>query len=127
MAMPSQFVDAIFEKLTLTYGRAFLDRWIGLDINAVKADWARELAGLERTPTAIAHALRNLDAERPPTVLQFRAAILRAPQPDLPRLSSPMPRPSVYQPHLNDAWQVCGRPDRVRPVPPDEEGLSSAA
>ncbi len=127
MAMPSQFVDAIFEKLALTYGRSFLDRWIGLDIDAVKADWARELAGLERTPAAIAHALKSLDPEKPPTVLVFRAAVLRAPEPYLPRLPSPMPRPNVYQPHLNHAWQLCGRPDRVRPVPPDDEGLSSAA
>ena len=61
MGMPSAWIDRIFDKLTLTYGRAFVDRWKDLDLNAVKSDWMHELDGMERHPEAIAFALSNLN------------------------------------------------------------------
>ena len=57
MGMPSAWIDRIFDKLTLTYGQAFLNRWKDLDLNAVKSDWMHELDGMERHPEAIAFAL----------------------------------------------------------------------
>jgi hypothetical protein len=89
MALPLPWVDRIFEKLALVYGQAFLARWRDLDLDAVKADWAHELAGFEQHPQAIAHALQALPPEKPPTVLQFRELARRAPLPELPRLASP--------------------------------------
>ena len=89
MALPLPWVDRIFEKLALVYGQAFLARWRDLDLDAVKADWAHELAGFEQHPQAIAHALQSLPPEKPPTVLQFRELARRAPLPELPRLASP--------------------------------------
>jgi len=89
MALPLPWVDRIFEKLALVYGQAFLARWRDLDLDAVKADWAHELAGFEQHPQAIAHALQSLPPEKPPTVLQFRELARRAPLPELPRLESP--------------------------------------
>jgi len=71
MSLPTEWIDKIFEKLTLTYGRDFLSRWEGLDENTVKSDWAHELASLHKTPACIAHALSRLP-ERPPTVIEFR-------------------------------------------------------
>lgn len=86
MALPLPWVDRIFEKLALVYGQAFLARWRDLDLDAVKADWAHELAGFEQHPQAIAHALQSLPPEKPPTVLQFRDLARKAPLPELPRL-----------------------------------------
>jgi hypothetical protein len=80
MALPSSWVDRIFDKLTLTYGHLFLGRWSGLDMQQVKADWAHELEPLRNSPHAIRYALENLPTE-PPTVLQFRALCGKAPQP----------------------------------------------
>jgi len=79
MSLPSPWVDRIFDKLTLTYGQAFLRRWQDLDIDAVKEDWAHELAGLQQSPKAITYALQNLPIDKPPTVLEFRAACRRMP------------------------------------------------
>lgn len=89
MSLPLPWVDRIFEKLTLVYGQAFLARWRDLDLDAVKHDWAHELAGFEAHPKAIAHALQTLPSDHPPTVLQFRELARRAPLPELPRLESP--------------------------------------
>lgn len=89
MSLPHSWVDRIFDKLTLTYGQAFLRRWQDLDLNAVKSDWAHELSGFEKNPKAISHALSNLDPERPPTVLQFRALALKCPNEAFAMLDAP--------------------------------------
>lgn len=94
MSLPIAWVDRIFDKLTLTYGQAFLRRWADIDINAVKSDWAHELTGFEQHPRAIAFALENLPAERSPTVLEFRAMARKAPPEDLPRLPEPKADPA---------------------------------
>ena len=90
MALPLIWTDRIFEKLTLTYGHAFLARWRDLDIDAVKSDWSTELAWFEKHPKAIAHALQNLPSDKPPTVLQFRDLCRSAPAPEVPRLPEPV-------------------------------------
>ena len=95
--LPESWVDRIFEKLTLTYGHRFLGLYSGISLEAVKINWAHELAGYRAAPDAIAHALDNLPADNPPTVLQFRAMCrnrpiaapkaLPAPAPDMARVS----------------------------------------
>lgn len=70
--LPREWVERIFTKLQIRYGRAFMARWDGIDIDAVKADWAHELAGLRSRPDLIVYALDNLPSDRPPTVGQLR-------------------------------------------------------
>lgn len=89
MSLPTPWIDRIFDKLTLTYGQVFLRRWADIDLNAVKSDWAHELAGFAQQPRAIAYALENLPTDKPPTVLEFRAMARRAPVQDVPRLEAP--------------------------------------
>lgn len=86
MSLPALWVDRIFDKLTLTYGQAFLRRWQDIDMNAVKSDWGHELDGYERFPKAIAWALQNLPPEKPPTVLEFRNLARKAPEDEAPRI-----------------------------------------
>lgn len=86
MSLPNSWVDKIFTKLSLVYGRAFLDRWTGLEMDAVKADWAHELAALERSPHSITYALQNLSADKPPTVVEFRKIAWSAPAADMPQI-----------------------------------------
>lgn len=94
MSLPEPWIDRIFDKLTLTYGQAFLRRWADIDLNAVKSDWGHELAGFAQHPRAIAWALQSLPTERPPTVLEFRALARRAPAEDVPRLPQPQADPA---------------------------------
>ena len=94
MSLPLPWVDKIFEQLALTYGQQFLGRWRDMDLNAVKSDWADQLSGLQGFPKGIAYALENLDAEKPPTVLMFKAMALRAPRPEALRLDEPKADPA---------------------------------
>jgi hypothetical protein len=89
MSLRADWVEVIFTKLSLAYGRDFLGRWEGLDLDAVKADWAHELAGFAGHRDAIAHALAHLPP-KPPTVLEFRAICRMAPTPDVARLEAPV-------------------------------------
>lgn len=80
MALPLPWINRIFDKLTLVYGRDFLGRWEGLPIGSVKTDWAHELSGFDRHPEAIKHALQNLPVVKPPTVFEFRNLCVSAPR-----------------------------------------------
>ena len=79
MTSRESLVDLIFTKCSLVYGREFLSRWEGLNMDEVKEDWQRELGGLLNSPAAVLHGLERLPAEKPPTVLQFRALCIGAP------------------------------------------------
>ena len=72
MSTHESLVEMIFTKCALVYGRDFLGRWEGLDLEEVKADWRRELSHLLARPASILYGLNHLP-ERPPNVLQFRA------------------------------------------------------
>ena len=80
MSIPMSWVEKIFQKLILVYGRDFLARWEGVAISDLKADWATELSGLQLWPEAIAHALANLPSARAPTALEFRDLAHKAPR-----------------------------------------------
>ena len=81
MSLPSTWIDRIFQKLTIAYGRDFLDRWRDIDLDDVKLDWATELAGFLNRPEAIKHALDHLPDSKPPTVFEFRKLCINAPRP----------------------------------------------
>jgi hypothetical protein len=75
MSLCVEFIKGLFDRLTLRYGSAFMDRWAGLPLAAVKDDWARE------QPEVIKHALALLDPVEPPTAVQFRTLCLTMPAP----------------------------------------------
>jgi hypothetical protein len=81
MSPRAEFVDVLFDRLSLRYGHAFLSRWRGLSLEAVKADWARELACYAERPEAIEYALALVDPAEPPTAAQFRDLCSTAPAP----------------------------------------------
>ncbi|WP_119157441.1 hypothetical protein [Caldimonas tepidiphila] len=89
MSLPSDWVDALFARLSVRYGRDFLSRWEGLDLALVKADWAEELAGFAGRPEAIKHGLEHLPPGKPPTVGEFAALCRNAPVPQSPALPAP--------------------------------------
>jgi hypothetical protein len=94
MPLTAAWVDSLFARLTVRYGVAFLRQYQDIDPAAVKADWAEVLDGFDRHPEAIKHALANMPADKPPTVLQFRDAARKAPTPEAPRLPEPPADPA---------------------------------
>jgi hypothetical protein len=80
MPMPREWVDRVFARLLVRYGADWLRRWEGVPEDALKADWAEQLDGFERSPDRIRFALDNLP-ERVPTVTEFRTLCNRRPDP----------------------------------------------
>ena len=72
-ALPAKWVEQIFGKLAIRYGRQFLGRWEGVDMADVRADWAVQLGGFRARPDCIAYALGKLPIDKPPTVGEFRS------------------------------------------------------
>lgn len=79
MSLPEPWIEKIFHRLSVTYGRNWLSMWDGIPIDDVKEDWAEQLAGYQQNPNAITYALENLPHAKPPTVLEFRALCQRGP------------------------------------------------
>lgn len=88
MLLPESWVDALFAKLSMRYGVAFMRQWPDADPAIIKADWAEVLGGFKQHPECIKHALDNLPTDKPPTALQFRAMCRAAPtdEENVPRL-----------------------------------------
>lgn len=98
-------IDRIFDRLSATWGRDFMNQWEGLKGDKIKAAWAHELSGynpdLKPNPELvstkklmqpIAWALENLP-EKPLNAIQFRALCQRAPAPVMLRLPEPAADP----------------------------------
>lgn len=94
MPLPASWVERIFQKLSLVYGRDFIGRWEGQEMAAVMTDWGHELDGWQNQPEAIKHALSHLPPDKPPTVLQFRALCNGRPEPEAKKLPPPESKPS---------------------------------
>lgn len=77
MSLPLPWIEKVFQKLTLTFGREFINRWEGVPLEEVKADWAHELRGFQQNPKAIAYGLEHCVSGKPPTVQDFKAICLR--------------------------------------------------
>lgn len=110
MSMPTLWVEKIFQKLILAYGRDFTGRWEGVPMDEVKADWAHELDGYENSPHAIAYALQNLPL-KPPTVYEFRMICRNAPAKPVPMLerASATYTPEVAKKALAEARALLSR------------------
>lgn len=85
-----EYVDRIFERLTVLYGSRFRRRWDGMDIEVVKRSWALELGRFDLHPHAIAYAMEHLPPAEPPTVMEFRALCRQAPPTKLAALPAPV-------------------------------------
>jgi len=87
--LPSAVVDSLFARMLVRYGNEWTRKWEGVDVGAIKAEWANELSDMPEH--AIRYGLEYMPLDKPPTVTMFRAICLRAPAPDRPLLTEPPP------------------------------------
>lgn len=113
MAMPDDWVNAIFTKLSLVYGARFKSMYSGHEVEQVRADWAHELDGIGGE--SINYALHNLPTLHPPNVLQFRE-LCRQCRPAM-RQALPPPRGARMSPAVKAKLQQCV--ERMRSAPRD--------
>jgi hypothetical protein len=106
MSSPDQssaWVERLFSRLQVRYGDAWLRKWEGINLAAVKADWCEQLGPLyQRNPKAISYALDHLP-DYPPNADGFLRICLLAPS---PMLALP---PVTAQPNLPFLAEVVGR------------------
>jgi hypothetical protein len=93
--LPSAWVDRLFARLAVRYGSAWIRMWEGVPMDAVKADWAEELAGFAALPEALAYGLDNLPLDKPPTVKQFAATCNRIPEKAPLAIEGPIASPAI--------------------------------
>jgi hypothetical protein len=79
MPLSPAWVDALFARLSVRYGAAFMRQYADIDIVAVKADWADVLGGFSDKPEAIRYGLDNLPPDKAPNAGQFRLLCNAAP------------------------------------------------
>lgn len=81
-AIPIKWVDKIFERFMVLYGRKFAEMWAGIPEDGLKKAWAEDLAQYKSRPEAIKWALeacKRLDW--PPTMSEFLKLCEQAPKP----------------------------------------------
>ncbi len=94
-ALPSEWVERIFQVMSASYGARFADAWRGADAQAVKAVWAKKLGQLQ--PAQIWRGVEQLEqCKFPPTLPEF-IALCRQPTPQAHRQKLPAPRPTAEQ------------------------------
>ncbi len=81
-------IDKLWERFENRYGSLWMDRWAGLPMVRVKAEWSDELRGF--TPDALRYGFDAVkDGRFPPTLPEFVEACRRAPKPRLVALDAP--------------------------------------
>lgn len=96
MSIPIKAVDRLFDRLTLTYGRAFMAQWEGIpdrQLADLKTLWADELGQFRDRLECVAWALENLPP-RAPNVVEFRNLCRSAPRPADLQLPEPKADPA---------------------------------
>lgn len=89
-----RWIERLFERLAVKYGRDFMSQYAGLEPEAVKADWAHELRDYtgERGGQIMRWALEHLP-ERVPNSIQFHNICRQAPRPEQAALPMPPGKP----------------------------------
>lgn len=71
MAMSLRYVREIHSRMSVRYGSQWRAKWDGVPLEAIEADWAGQLDGMQ--PESIRKALESLPPDFPPTAPAFRA------------------------------------------------------
>lgn len=88
MTLPIAAVERLFDRLSMTYGTEFKNKWTGMPLNEIKTHWAYELSQFASNLNAIGWALQNLP-DRCPNLIEFKSLCKQAPRPTTIALDAP--------------------------------------
>lgn len=88
MTLPIAAVERLFDRLSMTYGAEFKNKWTGMPLNEIKTHWAYELSQFAGNLNAIGWALQNLP-DRCPNLIEFKSLCKQAPRPTTIALDAP--------------------------------------
>lgn len=70
-ALPTSWVEKLFDRMLLAYGKKFTDQWAGADPDRLIGHWAKELGGMTREE--LARGAAGLESrDWPPTLPEFK-------------------------------------------------------
>lgn len=117
-------IDKLWERCENRWGSLWMDRWAGLPMARVKAEWADDLSGF--TPEALRYGFDVVrDNRYPPTLPEFVQACRLAPPPPVRALAAP----AIPQEKLNARLAEIGKFVRDfgrRPSRPEPDSGSAA-
>jgi hypothetical protein len=88
MTLPIAAIERLFDRLSMTYGVEFKNKWSGFPVNEVKTHWAHELSVFADNLNAVGWALQNLP-DRCPNLIEFKSLCKQAPRPVTNALDAP--------------------------------------
>jgi len=88
MALPIAVIDRLFDRLAMTYGSEFTNKWSAVNTTEMKTIWSYELSNFADNLNAIGWALQNL-TDRCPNLIEFKNLCKQAPRPDNLQLDAP--------------------------------------
>lgn len=88
MSLKSETIDWIFMRMLARYGSVWIAKWNGVPMEAVKADWAEQLAGM--TKEDILYGIQYMPLDFPPTSAAFRVLCSKAPESGTLKLGNTM-------------------------------------
>jgi len=88
MSISIAAVERLFDRLSMTYGTEFKNKWNGIPLNEVKSAWSHELGIFADNLHAIGWALQNLP-DRCPNLIEFKSLCKQAPRPTTIALDAP--------------------------------------
>ena len=88
MSLPIAAIDRLFDRLAMTYGTEFSNKWGTLNSMDVKTHWSHELSVFADNLNAIGWALQNLP-DRCPNLIEFKSLCKQAPRPSTIALDAP--------------------------------------
>ena len=88
MSLPIAVVERLYDRLSMTYGAEFKNKWSGMPLNEVKTHWAYELSQFSSNLNAIGWALQNLP-DRCPNLIEFKSLCKQAPRAEYAALEAP--------------------------------------
>lgn len=88
MALPTAAIDRLFDRLAMSYGTEFTNKWGTLSSADVKSHWAHELGIFTDNLQAIGWALKNLP-DRCPNLIAFKFLCKQAPRSTTTALDAP--------------------------------------
>jgi hypothetical protein len=88
MALPTAAIDRLFDRLAMSYGTEFTNKWGTLSSADVKSHWAHELGIFVDNLHAIGWALKNLP-DRCPNLIEFKTLCKQGPRPPTTALEAP--------------------------------------
>jgi hypothetical protein len=88
MTLPIAAVERLFDRLSMTYGTEFKNKWTGMPLKEIKTHWAYELSQFAGNLNAIGWALQNLP-DRCPNLIEFKSLCKQAPRTTTIALDAP--------------------------------------